>query len=55
MELVGLKTDEIYRRYDIVDERDLERGVEGLAVVRTLVTGTPTGTPPNKKATKSWT
>jgi len=25
MELVGLKTNEIYRRYDIVDERDLER------------------------------
>jgi len=31
MELVGLKTDEIYRRYDIVDERDLERGAETLA------------------------
>jgi hypothetical protein len=31
MELVGLRTDEIYRRYDIVDERDLERGVQMLA------------------------
>jgi integrase len=36
MELVGLKTDEIYRRYDIVDERDLERGVETLAAAKQI-------------------
>jgi hypothetical protein len=50
MELVGLRTDEIYRRYDIVDERDLERGVEALALART---GTATGTAPSEKNEKS--
>ena len=37
MELVGLKTDEIYRRDNIVDERDLERGVEILAAASQAV------------------